>query len=50
VARGRGELEASQQRGVTRLGEPADTAEVVPFLSSEKSRWMPGAIVDVDGG
>jgi NAD(P)-dependent dehydrogenase (short-subunit alcohol dehydrogenase family) len=40
----------TQQLGVTRLGEPADVAEVVAFLCSEKSRWMQGSIVDVDGG
>jgi len=41
---------AARQLGVARLGEPADIAEVVAFLSSEESRWMQGAIVDVDGG
>src|SRR5215469_1511285 len=39
-----------QQVRVTRLGEPADVAEVVAFLSSEDSRWMQGPIIDVDGG
>jgi 3-oxoacyl-[acyl-carrier protein] reductase len=39
-----------EQLRVTRLGEPADVAEVVAFLSSENSRCMQGAIVDVDGG
>lgn len=41
---------AAQQLRVTRLGEPADVANVVAFLCSEQSRWMQGAIVDVDGG
>lgn len=41
---------ASRQLAVTRLGEPKDIAEVVAFLCSEQSRWMQGAIVDVDGG
>lgn len=41
--------EAKQLR-VTRLGEPADVASVVAFLCTEESRWMQGAIVDVDGG
>ena len=35
---------------VTRLGIPEDIAQVAGFLSSEASRWMQGAIVDVDGG
>jgi 3-oxoacyl-[acyl-carrier protein] reductase len=41
---------AARQLGVARLGEPKDIAEVVAFLCSEESRWMQGAIVDVDGG
>ncbi len=40
----------ARQLGVTRLGEPSDVAEVVAFLCGEESRWMQGAIVDVDGG
>jgi 3-oxoacyl-[acyl-carrier protein] reductase len=35
---------------VTRLGEPTDVAEVVAFLCSEDSRWIQGAIIDIDGG
>ena len=40
----------AQRLEITRLGEPSDIAEVVAFLCSEESRWMQGAIVDVDGG
>ncbi|MEW5978759.1 MAG: SDR family oxidoreductase [Acidobacteriota bacterium] len=39
-----------RQLRVTRLGEPADIADVVAFLCSEQSRWIQGAILDVDGG
>lgn len=41
---------AARQLRITRLGEPSDVAAVVAFLCSEESRWMQGAIVDVDGG
>lgn len=33
-----------------RLGEPADIANVVTFLCRRESRFMHGAIIDVDGG
>lgn len=41
---------AARRLAVTRLGEPKDIAEVVAFLCGDESRWMQGAIVDVDGG
>lgn len=33
-----------------RVGEPADVAQLITFLSSDASSWMTGAIVPVDGG
>jgi NAD(P)-dependent dehydrogenase (short-subunit alcohol dehydrogenase family) len=33
-----------------RTGEPADIAEVVAFVASERNAWMSGSIVDVSGG
>jgi NAD(P)-dependent dehydrogenase (short-subunit alcohol dehydrogenase family) len=41
---------AARELAVTRLGEPSDIAGVVAFLCSAESRWMQGAILDVDGG
>lgn len=34
----------------TWLGEPSDITKVAAFLSSNHSRWVRGAIFDVDGG
>jgi NAD(P)-dependent dehydrogenase (short-subunit alcohol dehydrogenase family) len=39
-----------QSLQIMRTGEPSDIANVVAFLCCEESRWMQGAIVDVDGG
>ncbi|CAH0722254.1 unnamed protein product, partial [Brenthis ino] len=33
-----------------RLGEPAEVAEVITFLSSDKSSFITGAAIDVSGG
>jgi 7-alpha-hydroxysteroid dehydrogenase len=32
------------------VGEPADVANLVRFLSGDEARWITGQIIDVDGG
>jgi NAD(P)-dependent dehydrogenase (short-subunit alcohol dehydrogenase family) len=44
-------IEANGQRHpLKRIGEPQDLAEVAAFLLSEKSSWITGQIIHVDGG
>ena len=39
-----------ERLGITRLGTPEDIAQLAGFLSTDASRWIQGAIIDVDGG
>lgn len=41
-------LRESQEAGV--VAEPADIADVIAFLASDKARWVTGAAIVVDGG
>ena len=36
--------------GITRIGTPADVANLVAFMVSPRGRWLHGATIDLDGG
>ncbi|MCJ7466632.1 MAG: SDR family oxidoreductase [Maribacter sp.] len=40
----------SQRHPLKRIGEPADIANLAVFLLSDKSSWMTGQVIKVDGG
>jgi 3-oxoacyl-[acyl-carrier protein] reductase len=45
------ELEAFEERlPLERLGDPREAAELIRFLCSEKSSYITGAVLNVDGG
>tara|TARA_B100000902_G_C27022695_1_gene770419 strand:- start:20 stop:667 length:648 start_codon:yes stop_codon:yes gene_type:complete len=40
----------AQKHPLKRIGEMSDISNIISFLLSEKSRWMTGQIIRVDGG
>lgn len=44
-------LEASEKRNpLKKVGEPSDVANAINFLLEEKSKWVTGQVMSVDGG
>jgi NAD(P)-dependent dehydrogenase (short-subunit alcohol dehydrogenase family) len=44
-------LEAiARKSNIVRLGEPEDVANLAAFMVSPQSRYMQGALIDLDGG
>ena len=41
---------ALSMQALKRVGQAEDVADVIAFLASEKSRWITGASIPVDGG
>ena len=39
-----------RKSNVVRLGEPEDVANLAAFIVSPQSRWLHGALIDLDGG
>jgi len=37
-------------QSLKRIGQPADVADVIAFVASDKARWITGATIPVDGG
>ena len=44
------EKEFARQAQITRIGEPADIANLVAFIVSPAGRFFQGALIDMDGG
>jgi NAD(P)-dependent dehydrogenase (short-subunit alcohol dehydrogenase family) len=41
---------SSERHPLKRFGQPEDIAQMATFLLSDKSNWMSGQILHVDGG
>jgi 3-oxoacyl-[acyl-carrier protein] reductase len=42
--------EIVRSANVVRIGEPEDVANLAAFLLSPQSRYLQGALIDLDGG
>jgi 3-oxoacyl-[acyl-carrier protein] reductase len=42
--------ELVEKHALNQIGEPQDISELVNFLLSEKSKWMTGSVINIDGG
>ena len=41
---------SSQRHPLKRIGHPEDISNFIEYLLSEKSSWMTGQIISIDGG
>ena len=44
------QIKAYEEEHLLGFGETQDIAEIVLFLLNEKSKWITGTSIDVDGG
>jgi 3-oxoacyl-[acyl-carrier protein] reductase len=45
-----GDMNFTKLLALDRLGEPEDVASLVEFLLSDKSSFITGAVINIDGG
>jgi NAD(P)-dependent dehydrogenase (short-subunit alcohol dehydrogenase family) len=41
---------AEAMSAFSRLGQPADVADVIAFVASNEARWTTGQVIDATGG
>ncbi len=45
-----GQAALAERISMRRLGEPADIANGVRFFAAERSSWVTGQVISIDGG